>query len=686
MEKNSRVIVLLVVLASLFLIYWIYRVDVNLLKTPGIVIFSALVMMAFSMLMLEHYFTRPTDVIANTTAALLLLVPVGEEMERLGIWYWILIGYSSLVLVVALISLVTLSPSQPPDSLTNRISKRLKAISVSVGNAKVVWFSVFASSLFAYVEKDSHLLIALFFVSGLLLALEPKKISLALFSSPSPESVVMAKIFGVQSGNVYLARVEPFFPMPKRFDFVQFNNSEKTSIAKAALVIDSYVLDEQRWIRFLNHSSIEEMIDPVALKMCSSNTVEVFAEVDANPLLARFVGVVREDSTVDRIRFDYSEHAEVSEGAVLTLLVGSKEVFYQVVDGFTATEILELKNEAGFVIGEAIQLGTWNGTRQVFEKFGWLPNMNTPIFLAEDEGLMELPSGETKIGQLPGTKHPISIDLDIAVTHHLAILGVTGSGKSVFARQIVRDVMKLGTKVVCVDFTGEYTVKLTGKEIQPIVDINEAAEIMANLEFISNQLDEFANKRDKKGIENAEHTIGRIFYSAFEKFFKSDSPVALFALPDVTNSTVLFDYTRWFFKILFRIAKQDKCFGARVCIVLEEAHTIIPEWNFLGIEEKRASALVNSIGQIALQGRKYGVGFIIVAQRTANVSKTVLTQCNSIVAFQQFDRTSAEFLANYMGGDFLKALSRLRPRTAVAVGKAFRGGIPMIFEVPEIVE
>ena len=112
----------------------------------------------------------------------------------------------------------------------------------------------------------------------------------------------------------------------------------------------------------------------------------------------------------------------------------------------------------------------------------------------------------------------------------------------------------------------------------------------------------------------------------------------------------------------------------------------MPEWNFLGVDDKRSSSVVNSIAQIALQGRKYGVGFIVIAQRTANVSKTVLTQCNSVVAFQQFDKTSAEFLGNYMSTDYVASLTRLKPRHAIAVGKAFSSGTPMIFAVPEIVE
>ena len=45
------------------------------------------------------------------------------------------------------------------------------------------------------------------------------------------------------------------------------------------------------------------------------------------------------------------------------------------------------------------------------------------------------------------------------------------------------------------------------------------------------------------------------------------------------------------------------------------------------------------MGQIALQGRKYGIGMLVIAQRTANVSKTILTQCNTVICFQAFDET-----------------------------------------------
>ena len=80
------------------------------------------------------------------------------------------------------------------------------------------------------------------------------------------------------------------------------------------------------------------------------------------------------------------------------------------------------------------------------------------------------------------------------------------------------------------------------------------------------------------------------------------------------------------------------------------------------------------------------MGLLVIAQRTANVSKTILTQCNTIVSFQEFDKTSSDFLANYFGQEISKNLHKLKFRQAIAAGKAFKSSVPMIFEVPEIVE
>jgi DNA helicase HerA-like ATPase len=44
-----------------------------------------------------------------------------------------------------------------------------------------------------------------------------------------------------------------------------------------------------------------------------------------------------------------------------------------------------------------------------------------------------------------------------------------------------------------------------------------------------------------------------------------------------------------------------------------------------------------------LQGRKYGLGCLLVTQRTANVTKTILNQCNTTFAMRMFDDTGKDF-------------------------------------------
>jgi len=207
-------------------------------------------------------------------------------------------------------------------------------------------------------------------------------------------------------------------------------------------------------------------------------------------------------------------------------------------------------------------------------------------------------------------------------------------------------------------------------------EINELeAKVAANYNRENNETKKQKQEISKKMIEKISNFLQN-----------NNSKISIIDLPEVINTSEIFEYMRLFIKSIFYVAKNNKSFGNKVCLVLEEAHTIIPEWNFAGISEKSAQPLLNSIAQIALQGRKYDVGLLVIAQRTANVSKTILTQCNTIISFQEFDRTSSEFLSNYFGDGIAKILPTLKFRQAIVAGKALKSNVPMIFEVPEINE
>ena len=363
-------------------------------------------------------------------------------------------------------------------------------------------------------------------------------------------------------------------------------------------------------------------------------------------------------------------------------------VYYQIVEGITRIEQLENKNETGLIIGEAIQLGTWNQEKLRFEQFGWVPDINSPVYTSSQIPPYELEDGELQIGTIPNTNFPVVLNKELSLTHHTAVLGVTGTGKSVFSRNLIREHLKDNSiKVICIDFTGEYSGKFHDLNPVQIVSDENNEELYTTFEWVSNELEKFGNQQDKQKLKDADEFIRKTLKESLDAFLQNpESRLSIFELPDVSNTANILEYTRQLFRSLFLIAKSNRCFGHKICVVLEEAHTVIPEWNFVGIADKSSQSLLNSIAQIALQGRKYDVGLLVIAQRTANVSKTVLTQCNTIVSFQEFDRTSSEFLANYFGHGIAAILPNLKFRQAIVAGKALKSNVPMIFEVPEIVE
>jgi len=688
MPKGQRIIVFVAVLVLLLIVYWAFKTPIDTLNDKGIVIISSLIMLSFTTLLAEHFFTRPTDVVASSVSILLLLSPLHTALKDMGTWYWIFWFYSCAVLLISLLSLLLLDSYKSPSDIKNRISAILKTVAVRFGSGRFMWFSLFSLSVLFYVDSQSPLFIALFVYASVLLLIDPKKAIFSIKSLAGKKETEIAKLFGIQSSSAFLARMYPNSVPVNRFDVVGFlSNSSGSESWITGLVLETYELNEQRWLKILTDSSFQELdeksIKPEKTKNGVVHILPVDGELD---LVKRLVGTVCEGATIEKLKFEYAFNVNIQEGELLEVLCNDRKVLYQVVEGTTGSETLESKDEAGFIIGEAVQLGIWVSEKRNFDRYGWVPRMNSPVSKAEEINVPECLPSEYQIGSIPGTNFPVFIDRETSVTHHLAILGVTGSGKSFFARNLIRQIASEDTKVICVDFTNEYGIQLSDLISGSLVTGATATSLFSAIDVISNEMDQFPNNRDKPLIARKEEELRDGFKTIIQEFVAGEKIATLFELPDVTNSAGILDYTKWFFKALFELAKANDFNGKKICVVLEEAHTIVPEWNSLGIDDKRSSSVVNSIAQIALQGRKYGVGFIVIAQRTANVSKTVLTQCNSVIAFQQFDKTSAEFLGNYMGTDYVASLTRLRPRHAIAVGKAFSSGTPMIFEVPEINE
>jgi len=105
-----------------------------------------------------------------------------------------------------------------------------------------------------------------------------------------------------------------------------------------------------------------------------------------------------------------------------------------------------------------------------------------------------------------------------------------------------------------------------------------------------------------------------------------------------------------------------------VVIVLEEAQNYIREGHRL--EEESISKQV--FERIAREGRKYGLGLVVASQRPSELSKTVLSQCNSFIVHRLQNPEDIRYFKEIVPGIFdqlLDQLPALAPRTALVLGE-----------------
>lgn len=95
--------------------------------------------------------------------------------------------------------------------------------------------------------------------------------------------------------------------------------------------------------------------------------------------------------------------------------------------------------------------------------------------------------------------------------------------------------------------------------------------------------------------------------------------------------------------------------------------------NSVGAGDAQYQAAQEAIRRLAKEGRKYGIGLMLVSQRPSEVETTVLSQCNSWIVFRltnESDRNHVRtMLPDSMAG-LTRALSGLRRQEAIFVGEA----------------
>ena len=391
---------------------------------------------------------------------------------------------------------------------------------------------------------------------------------------------------------------------------------------------------------------------------------------------AELIGFTVENSTIGTLSFEVAASSGLAEGNVVFAKIADDEVFYQILDAQTAEESFD-RNPRGTHIVQAAQLGCYTIDRG-FTKYPWLPVMNTPVFAARDR---EFPAAcitdrEFEIGQVPSTGIGVIASIDDLVEYHAAILGVTGTGKTELALDIVREAVQRGVKVFCVDFTGDNRQRLV--DLDPVF-LAPTAEQGIDLEakLFAVETGSFGGHAEKAVLKESIDSLREQTEGQVADFLRNDANNhAIFELAEIANTTATLRLTELYLSSIMNWARYHRR-ARQIMLVLEEAHTIVPETFGAGFDYD-TQWVVSRIGQIALQGRKYGVGLLVISQRTALVSKTILSQCNTFFTYSLIDQTSLNFLDSVYSSQHTRLVPNLGRFEFLAFGKALRAERPVL--------
>lgn len=301
---------------------------------------------------------------------------------------------------------------------------------------------------------------------------------------------------------------------------------------------------------------------------------------------------------------------------------------------------------------------------------------------------------------------------------HLGIFGNTGTGKSCTLTSLIQgfsnriDYFKESNfskpKIILFDVNGEYkntfnnsnfisksNLKLPHSILEkseycklfqasPGIQAPILEKVLENSFTISNlnSLLKIQIGSDKKTLEWCNTLFERIDSINLRKDLISiiDCDIKLNTIDDIFKNEFLIniieaDFDSLEFEIItFLICKYVYLKNSRresrkdIIIVFDEAHRYINEKS----DDNRLGNYY--VERLAREGRKFGIGLVIASQRPSELSKTVISQCNSFIVHRIGHKADLEFIYNVMNtshSSIIKSIPSLQKQYAVAFGESF---------------
>ncbi|WP_319560716.1 helicase HerA domain-containing protein [Marispirochaeta sp.] len=686
MSFIRRLISLIIITALLLLICYVFEGGLpNISERLGawFMVAAAYLILA---LLTTPFFERPVDVTANSIAILLLLTQMETAVPESYIYVFNYARQISLWYVMGILFLSVIATITNRNGNLKNLNRVVYRLSIRLGSASLLYvLAMFFALAPLYFSNLGYALSIL----GLWV--------LICFASPIEQIVdIVTELIG-RNRTIHRALMEPIgevrlFHNPgiaiARISDSQFLNpgdslvvTDSKGCAWEGIPLATADLTTERWIYILIQDAIST---PTNESLLGESIYKGWMKRDTITKES-LLGFVIDQSNLEAVKFHHTGSIDsVSDGLMIEAEVGSSRILYQVTGAETSYDQLDDKSTLGFTKVTARKIGEWFEKEQRFRMRKWLPSMYSPVYRWDDK------SGEfqfNSIGYVPNTSFYISADPLRLVTHNTAVLGILGSGKSFLTFELISRMIIAGIKVICFDITNQYAGYLSDFYAPDIDDAtdqsiqDQTSRVNTNVErtvedgggtktfirAVKEHVEEFLQSERCLRIVNPE------FFEVMKQDsrpFNDEASFVSMSAPEVVSV---------FTESVLGCINTEMTDRAKVCVIFEEAHSLIPEFHSIAQEgEKSATART---ARAILQGRKYGLGCVVVTQRTANVTKSILNQCNNIFALRTYDTTGIGFLETYLGDDYAGLLSTLEERHAVAYGNALASESPLIIKL-----
>ena len=385
--------------------------------------------------LLEPWYSRPQDVLANALLAAFLIWTATKGPAEPG---WLLLGgFVTLAGIAALMALALgAGKTEGPGAMVGRASAGISR----VASAAVIYSGVFWLAAVDYRPQLGSEFWTLGGAWAVLMLLGRVNWQMAwstITGAPlpcTPEGMIGPATLLVSSVS-----------LPPPGSRVELSGTRGTSARGTVLTRIRRANDVWGQVHVEDATQCEELVSRSALEV----------KVLAADTSASFVGAVDAGSTDRSLRFVTTRPLEV--GNVVWVEHVASRVLYQL--AFAEVEEASVRGGSHLVVrARATQLGSYSRDTQRIVRHPWVPAPGAGVRILEtgaSEPGPTTPDGSFLLGTLIGTQVPVYLDLEASCQGHLAILGMTRMGKTTLALRLAR-ALASSRRVTILDQTGEY--------------------------------------------------------------------------------------------------------------------------------------------------------------------------------------------------------------------------------------